>query len=179
LAAAGYPEGSGFPQVILMHAPTDRDAQIALSMAQEWQETLGVEVDLREHSPNLDFPDNASPYIWQAQRCSDYPDAHNWLYEAFHPAEGNQADWLRLNPGDPQVGVYVQEFSELVQAAAEELDPIQRAELYYEAERILVYEIAAIVPIYHPGQIYVTKPYLKRNYPAFGGIEIERWRIEP
>jgi len=182
LAEAGFAGGAGFPQVTLMHNTSEAHARIAQAIQQMWKETLGVEVNIENQewkvylktiSPKT--PVEEMPHVWRLGWCADYPDENNWVHEVFNPTKGSNNPRLRLD--DPQVGQFITEFNDLTIAAGKEPDQAKRAEMYKRAEHLLVYEIAAIAPIYYYTTVNVTKPYLQRHFPALGGIDIENWRI--
>jgi len=116
-----------------------------------WREQLGVAV----HIQNLEWkafmergetdPAPLSLWGWFA----DYPDPDNMLRVLFHSQEGfNPPRWQNVL------------FDGLVEEAAEITDQQRRMQLYAAADRILVAEEAAVVPLgYGRGRILV-KPWV-------------------
>ena len=74
---------------------------------------------------------------------------------------------------DPATARYVA----AVEEAATASDPDARKALYFEAETILCQEQAAVIPLYHKTQKWLTKPYVERTYARF--LNLYRWRILP
>jgi len=70
-------------------------------------------------------------------------------------------------------------FEELVTTAALETDPAKRLEMYAEAEQILVYDDAVMIPIYWYTRVTVTKPYITRTFGVGGHEKFEKWDILP
>jgi oligopeptide transport system substrate-binding protein len=183
LAEAGYPGGEGFPSVTLMHIANDLRTATGRQIQQMWQETLGVEVKIVAQAGNVHL--NAisphttlekMPHIWHLAWMGDFLDEHNWVHTVFNPTVSD--NWTRMQLDDPMVGEYITEFNDLTLAAATEPDPDKRLEMYARAEQLLVYDIAAVIPLFHWSIVNLTKPYLQRSYPSFGGNDVENWRIE-
>ena len=175
LVEAGYPDGEGFPEVVLMHNVAEGHRRIAESIAAMWKEVLGVKVKIKSKEwkeyfrvLSSDTPPEKMPHVWRLGWCHGaVPDANDFLYKVFHSEHGtNYIRWE--NP----------KFDELVEAAAREVDPARRRELYKETEEILCEEEAAIVPIYYYSWAVLTKPRLERTYSPTGGEHIESWRIK-
>jgi oligopeptide transport system substrate-binding protein len=173
LAEAGYPDGKGFPAITLMHVAEAELQPMMQSVQQQWKENLGIDVTLVSQEWNsyvrtlATNPPEAAFQMWAA----DYPDENNWVLEVFHPTKGgNEPRW---SPDDPAA----KRFMEVTEAAAAEVDPAKRKELYSEAEKILCMDEAIIVPLYHSVRMYLTKPYVERLYPVFGGLHIEGWKV--
>ena len=190
LALAGYPGGAGFPTVTLYPPCSPGHDEIGKRNRETWQEVLGVQVDVVDDcgvSTEVPMPariEQFQAHLWGRGWCADYPDENNWVYEVFNPTryQAPPDDLVRdywnlprMRLDDPQVGSFIQEFDELTRAAGREVDPTRRIEMYRRAEQLLVYEIAAIAPIHYYTRVEATRPYLHRDYPAFGGIEIGRW----
>jgi ABC-type transport system substrate-binding protein len=148
-----------------------------------WQETLGVEVSIISQDWNTQISAlsvhtavEKMPHIWHVAWLGDYPDEHNWVHEVFNPTEGVNRTWLQLDY--PMVGEYITEFNDLTLAAAIEPDPDKRLEMHARAEQLVVYDIAAFSPLFHWAVGNLTPPYLQRDYPCFGGDDVENWRLE-
>jgi len=61
-----------------------------------------------------------------------------------------------------------------------ETDLKKRVDLYAQAEKILVYDDAVIIPIYWYTRVTLTKPYVKRTFAASAGDErFEKWEVAP
>ncbi|MCA9914811.1 MAG: hypothetical protein KC496_15770 [Anaerolineae bacterium] len=88
------------------------------------------------------------------------------MFDVFHSSSNNN-----------DTGYSSEEFDSLVEAAAAESDPAARAELYAEAEQLLVYEDAAIIPIYWYSDLEMTKPYVERTYAVDNSEQYETWSV--
>jgi oligopeptide transport system substrate-binding protein len=185
LAEAGYPDGEGLGEIILMHNVSEAHAKIAQAVAAMWKETLGVDVKIETQEWNVyletlqkETPVEDVPHIFRMGWCADYPDENNWVHEVFNTEAG--ANRTRRGCVDPNCQeVQPTEFDELTRQAAVEQDPEKREELYREAERILIEEETAIASIYHYTRITMTKPWILERYnAALGGDPIKDWRID-
>jgi oligopeptide transport system substrate-binding protein len=182
LAEAGYPDCAGFPAVTLMHNTSEGHTRIAQAIQQMWKETLGCDITIENqewavylNTIGPDTPLEEMPHVWRLGWCADYADQNNWIHEVFNPIEG--ANRTRISVDDPQVGEFVQEFSDLTIAAGAEQDQDMRLEMYARAEQLFAYEIAAYIPIYYYTSVSVTKPYLERDFPNIGGTNWYQWKI--
>jgi len=70
-------------------------------------------------------------------------------------------------------------FEQLTREAAVEKDPAKRQDMYAQAEEILVWTDAAIIPIYFYTRNTVTKPYINRTFSLSGHEALEKWSITP
>jgi len=172
LAEAGYPDGKGLPEITLMYNTHEGHKKIAEAIQQMWKTTLGVEVKLanQEWKVYLKTLQTDSPQIWRLGWCQDYPDANNFDKEVFR-TDGHEykaTNWSN------------KKFDDLVDQAGRETDLKKRTELYAQAEKILVYDDAAMIPIYWYTRVTLTKPYVKRTFSVLGGLEhIEKWEVAP
>lgn len=80
---------------------------------------------------------------------ADFNDPSNFLETAYS----------KTNPYPS--GYKDEKFDELIEKAQDEIDPAKRAEILHEAEKILVYDDAAIIPINHSVTNRFSRSYLK------------------
>jgi oligopeptide transport system substrate-binding protein len=171
--------------ITLMFNTSEGHRKIAEAIQQMWKETLGIEVKLvnQEWKVYLTTIKGAdTPQIYRLGWCLDYADANNFIYEVF--ALGGSA-----NPSDDgetaSGGIFWDSSDPLYEAfeakmveAAKELDPAKRVELYAEAEEMLVWEKAAMAPIYWYTRVTLTKPYITRTFASGGHEHFEKWDID-
>ncbi len=168
LAASKYGSADKLPEITLMVNQVEAHVKIAEAIQQMWQEALGVKVNLvtQEWKVYLDTLDSDPPQVWRLGWCYDYPDADNFARGVFRSDSGNNhTRWKNAK------------FDQLVDQAAIETDLDKRRALYVEAEKILVEEDAAIIPIYWYTRVQVTKPYVTRTYSIGGHEHYEKWKI--
>ena len=173
LAEAGYPDGKGFPAITLMSIPA-ADTRLFVEFAQQqWKENLGIEVKWvsQEWNTYLRTLSTDPPQVALQFWAADYPDENDFVLEVFHPTKsGNEPRW---SPDDPAA----KRFMEVTEAAAAEVNPARRKELYFEAEKFLCEDEAVIIPMLHSVWTPLTRPYVERLYPVFGGLHVEKWRV--
>ena len=174
MAEAGYPDGEGI-DLILMHNVSEGHARIAQAIQAMWKEAFpkaNFTIETQEWAVYLktlqkETPLEDMPHVWRLGWCADYPDQNNWVHEVFNANAG--ADRTRAVPS---------KFEELTEEAAVTADVAKRAELYREAEIILVDEEARIAPIYYYTVNILRKPWLKATYQLIGGQHINLWTLD-
>jgi oligopeptide transport system substrate-binding protein len=169
LAASSYGSADALPEITLMHNESAGHARIAEAIQQRWKENLGADVNIatQEWKVYLETLDEDSPQVWRLGWCDDYPDASNFAKDVFRSdSANNNTEWVS------------ERFDELVDQAALETDLEVRKELYAEAEKILVEEDAAIIPIYWYTDVQLTKPYVNRTFGGGGQQAYEKWTMD-
>jgi oligopeptide transport system substrate-binding protein len=121
-----------------------------------WREVLGVEVELRQierkifynAQSRLDYDLSASSWV------GDYNDANTFL-DLFTSTSGNNwTGWKNAR------------YDTLIHKANEQRDLGQRADLFREAEALLIAEEAPIVPLYfYAGFTWFSDQRVKGIYP--------------
>ena len=159
LAAAGFPEGRGFPAVETITFNTDLNLKVLESLQQRWQTELGVTVVLAPKEKNTWIADERrlAYQISLARWIADYADPVAFL-ELFLAGGGNNA-----------TGWADAEYDRLVQDAAAEIDPARRNALFQSAERRLL-AAAPIAPLYHGTRSYLAHPAVRGWEPALLGF---------
>jgi len=139
---------------------------VAERISAQWAEVLGVEVQITAQEFGTYLDQRATFPVWRAGWGSDYPDTHNFLFDVFHStSQNNDTGWSNAD------------FDSLVEEAALLTDPAERQALYTEAEQILVYEDAAIIPLWWASDVELTKPYVERTYSVSGDQRFEKWNV--
>jgi oligopeptide transport system substrate-binding protein len=168
LAASSYGSAEALPEITLMANQVEGHVVIAEAIQQMWNENLGVNVNLvtQEWAVFLDTLDTDPPQVWRLGWCYDYPDASNFARDVFRSDSGNNhTKWVN------------EEYDQIVDQAAFETDEQVRHDLYVEAEKLLVEEEAAIIPIYWYTNMDLTKPYVTRTFGTGGQEAFEKWSI--
>jgi oligopeptide transport system substrate-binding protein len=160
LAQAGFPGGKGFPRLQYMFfsaagGGAKMQGKIAVELQQMWRSHLGVEVELRQierkifysAQSRLDYDLSASSWV------GDYNDANTFL------------DMYVSNSGNNRTGWKSARYDALISAANRQNDLGRRAELFRQAEAILVAEETPIVPVYfYAGFTYFDDRKVKGIY---------------
>jgi oligopeptide transport system substrate-binding protein len=130
--------------------------KIAVELQQMWRKELGVEIGLRQierkifysAQSRLDYDLSASSWV------GDYNDANTFL------------DLYVGNSGNNRTGWKNGRYDQLMSDANREQKLDRRAQLFRQAETILVIEEAPIVPIYfYSGFTYFNDRRVKGIYP--------------
>ncbi|MBI5379693.1 MAG: peptide ABC transporter substrate-binding protein [Nitrospirae bacterium] len=154
MAEAGYPEGKGFPSATL-EISTDPVARlIAEELQAQWKRHLGMQVAIntQEWKVFLKRVQQDPPPLFRLGWGADYPDPDNFMAMFTSGSGNNHTRWLD------------ERFDTLVARAAMEADRRRRQALYDEAQRLLLEETAAIVPIFLSAQNRLVRPEVK-NFP--------------
>lgn len=143
LAEAGYAGGAGFPEVRYSYfsaagGGAKMQGKIAIELRDMWREVLGVTVELRQierkvfysAQSRLDFDMSASSWV------GDYNDANTFL------------DLYLSNSGNNRTGWQNSQYDSLIREANSQTDQAKRAELFKQAEHLLVAEEVPVVPLY-------------------------------
>jgi len=151
--------------------------RIAEAIQQMWADTLGVQVQVvnQEFAVYLETTKGLNtPQIFRAGWCLDYPDANNFDREV---VASNGANNPVAASGKPAGGLMWKndQYEALVAAAAIEPDPAKRLELYAQAEQILVYDDAVMIPLYWYTNLDLTKPNFTRTFSSTGHEAYEKW----
>ena len=164
LTQAGFPGGTGFPDLNLIAVPSN--APVLEQVAAQWESVLGINVNIDYYSPGERFSILSScretpatcaynGYMWGW--AVDYPDAYNFLNDLFHPdGSYNFTQWDNAA------------YRNLLDLAVSELDPTQRILDLQLAQDILVGQDVAIAPLYHIDGALVIRPGIFPYYsPAY------------
>lgn len=137
LAAAGYPNGKGFPRLEIIYNTNEQHRQVAIAIQEMWKKALNIHITLA----NLDwkvFLDRESHLDYQISRggwIADYLDPTNFL-DLFVTGGGNN----RTGWSNAQYDKYIHE-------AALAANQAQRYAIFQKAEKLLMQQVP-IVPIY-------------------------------
>ena len=148
LREAGYPDGKGFPAIVLAYN-TDEDHKIVAEAVQSmWQKNLGVVVKLenQEWKVYLKKLQNDPPHIFRLGWGADYPDPDNFMKLFTANSGNNHTRWKNST------------YDQLLEQAARELDHAKRAKLYDQAQKKLVETDAAIMPFFWTAESTVLNP---------------------
>lgn len=142
----------------------------AVAAIQNWRATLAASITV-EDAPwetYLEQLGQDPPPLFRMGYCGSYPDAHNFLYDAWH--SGSPYNFTKWSSP---------EFDALVSQAARETDVLKRRQLYSRAEKILVEQDAVIIPLVWSQRASLTRPRIERTHAVMEGYDrIEDWRLK-
>ncbi|MDR1802508.1 MAG: peptide ABC transporter substrate-binding protein [Treponema sp.] len=139
LAEAGYPNGQGLPTWEFVYNTGDGQRIIAEYIQQQWRNSLGVNITLRnvEWASYLSFRNTPEMQIARGSWIADYMDPQNFL-DLF--VTGNTAN--RSKYSDPEVDRLINQSMTLP-------DGPERNRLMREAEEIAITRDQAVIPLYY------------------------------
>lgn len=159
----------------LTYNPSPGNQKLAEAALALWRANLGVNVKLVAQEWDAltkSVKSKSAPQIWRFGWCIEYPDAANFLDDVAIP--GGSA-----NPTDGGLNWKNAAYQALVKKAAIEKDALKRVDLYAQAEKILVNDAAALIPIYWYGRGVLTQPWINRTFAFSGRERYERWQVQP
>jgi len=151
IASSRYVSAANLPPIVLTTSGWGGNIPTHLgAIIQDWQENLGVEVQVRQLEPEVfsySLKDEADGLFFSGW-IADYPDPQDFLDVLFHTgAEYNTGHYSNPN------------LDKLLDGAAVEQDEARRLRLYQEAEQILLDE-AACLPLWFGTNYVLIKPYV-------------------
>lgn len=151
LEEAGYPSGKNFPEITLSFNSLEDNQLICEFVQEQWQKNLGIKVYLRnmEWKVYLKELQYSAPQVWRLGWIADYPDPDTFLTVFLSESGNNHTSWKS------------KEYDELVERASLETDEKKRKELCDHAQKLLLEEATAIIPLYFYAQNWLIKPYVK------------------
>jgi oligopeptide transport system substrate-binding protein len=156
LAEAGFPNGEGLPEIKVTYSSSNPANQArAEYTVQIFQTSLGVTLipdpveattlTNLQKSPET-FPQMINGGGW----CADYPDPQNWLSIYWH-TNSNFAQRIGYSNADADA---------LMDQADVETDPAKRADLYAQAQDMIVGDVGRVMRSNNLNT-YMVKPYVK------------------
>lgn len=142
LAEAGYPDGQGFPSIVLLFNPESGHGDVAQAVQDMWKTNLGIDVQLQSQEWKV-FQQTRNNKQFEIARdgwVADYSDPMTFL------------DMLEKKSGQNNSGYANDNYDALVDAAKVETDKATRLDLLHQAEDQLM-EDMPVLPIY-----YYTQP---------------------
>lgn len=143
---------------------------VAVAAIQNWRATLAASITVEDTDWETYLEQLAQdpPPLFRMGYCGQYPDAHNFAYDAWH--SGSPYNYTKWSSAA---------YDQLVSAAARETDVLKRRALYARAEKILVEQDAVIIPLVWTQRASLTRPRVERTYAVMEGYDrIENWRIK-
>lgn len=139
------------PEVTLIYNSSDAHKKIALAITDMWKNNLGVDVktENQEWAVFLENRQSGNYQVARAGWVADYNDPMTFL------------DMWMTNGGNNDIFFANAEYDELIKEAKQTEDLAKRQENFVKAEKILIQDEQALMPIYYYTNVSLTKPYLK------------------
>lgn len=154
LAAAGYPNGEGFPSFHLLFNTQDNHRIIAEAIQQMWKKHLNIDVKLLNQDLKvcLSSRRNHDYDIIRASWIGDYNDPYTFLEVWLSNSSNNHAQWS--NP----------EYDRLVKEGTQASSKEERFAKFQQAEAILLEE-SPVIPVHFYKSVYLKHPSVKSLTP--------------
>jgi oligopeptide transport system substrate-binding protein len=169
LAAAGYPNGTGFPVVQLWSSHQAASTQTELAAYQRYLADIGVQVEVHFAPDWQTFRarlEQGTLPMFRLLWIADLPDPDNVLFPLLHSASSTNRTFYR----NPRV-------DQLLEQARKEPDEAQRIALYREVERIVLHDAPWITQHYSVLE-YLYQPYVQGvEFSWLGNREIPLHKI--
>jgi oligopeptide transport system substrate-binding protein len=159
LAAAGYPNGKGFPAFTLLYNTSNRHKSIAEAIQQMWKKNLGITCTLKveEWGVYLDDRNNLNYQVARAGWIGDYMDPNTFL------------DMWVTGGGNNGTGWSNKSYDALIAKAKATTDPKARMATLHAAEKILMADFP-IIPIYYYTNPVLITQHVKNFYQSTLGF---------
>lgn len=168
---AGYPRGSGLPPIELACVDEEPTLRLAKAVAVRLRSTLGIDVrpvplEAAEHQRQE--RDLAYRHMILSLRGAEVLDPWTFLSAFVSGGSENRTGWRSAW------------YDEIVSQAAVTTDTRARMDLYREAERVLVQDEAAVVPLSFPREEFLLKRRVSGVWPNGLGVHpLGEVAIEP
>jgi oligopeptide transport system substrate-binding protein len=155
IAASSYGSVEALPEIDVTFGDSARNRVRHEWLVAKWKEVFGegLKIKLNPVEPTtytaLTKDVETSPHVFRLGWCADYPDPQNWL----------SVYWKTGGFGE-RIGYSNPDFDALVNAADVELDPAKRADLYAQAQELLV-STAPVAFMYNTKNSYLVKPWVQ------------------
>lgn len=162
--------------VEIVHNSNENHQRIAVAVQQMWKDNLGINALISNQEWAVYLKTIRSldtPQVYRLGWCQDYMDAANFLNDSVSSGGSANPTVDGIPGGKPTGGLmwYNEEYENLVDTAQTLTDTAERLDLYTQAEEILVYEDAAMAPLYWYTRAEMSSPELDRTYSILGGKE--------
>lgn len=152
LAESSYGSVEGLPPITLTFSDTPRNRTRNEWLAAKWKENLGVDIALDPVESTtytaLTKDITTTPQVFILGWCADYPDPQNWL-----------SVYWRTGGFGERIGYSNPDFDALVNEADTTVDPARRAELYAQAQTLLI-DGAPVAFAWNNLNTYLIKPWV-------------------
>lgn len=162
--------------VEIVHNSNENHQRIAVAVQQMWKDNLGINALISNQEWAVYLKTIRSldtPQVYRLGWCQDYMDAANFLNDSVSSGGSANPTVDGIPGAKPTGGLmwYNEEYEKLVDTAQTLTDTAERLDLYAQAENILVYEDAAMAPLYWYTRAEMSSPELDRTYSILGGKE--------
>lgn len=163
MTQAGYPNGSGFPNITLnLNSGGKTQELLAEAMQNELKKNLNIDISIKVLPMNQhqNEYESGKAAFWRIGWVADYPDPENFLnlfYSKNLPDDASENSYINsMRYNNP-------EFDKVFEEAKRESDPVKRMELFAQADQIIM-DDAVVMPVYYDDYLRLLNPQV-RNMP--------------
>jgi oligopeptide transport system substrate-binding protein len=182
LADAGYGPANPVPPVEIWFNGEGNN-KVVFEAIRDMLEQIGIPVRLTDsnwavyrgaldacNQPNraeaAKSPAQCSYNAYRMGWVMDYADPSSMLDVVFNPKSAFQ-----------YTGWQSPEYEQLLTQALAEQDQAKRSELYRQAEKILLNDVVAVVPLQHYDRTVLVKDGVTEEFPPFGAPNLQYWKL--
>ena len=167
LAAAGYPDGQGFPVITYGTSSGTEFEEVAQTILAMWKANLGIDASIEIEDSSAFIAHRGEGYFDVARytMAGTYADPVASL--SLYISDGNANDSNYNNPA----------YDEKLAAARSAVTAEEKYALYHELDQMLLDDMA-VIPLYYPSIKYLIKPEIQGvgvNY--LGMLEFKSARV--
>lgn len=152
IAESSYGSVDKLPPIVDTFADTPRNRIRNEWLVAKWKEVLGVDIELNPVETTtytaLTKDRTTAPQLFILGWCSDFPDPQNWL-----------SVYWKTGAFGERIGYSNPDFDTLVNEADVANDPVKRAELYQQAQNVLI-DSAPGAFMWNNVNSYMVKPWV-------------------
>lgn len=156
LSEAGYPDGKGFPKLVVKYDTDDTTKKYTEAIQQMWKKNLNIDVELKNSEWKV--------HIKELKALSHEIAVAGWTGDYVHPM--TFLELYTSQSGNNYTNWTSKEYDELVLKAQREQDMKKSIEYMHQAEDMLMNDMP-IMPLY-----FSTNPLLMKSY-------VKGWRKSP
>jgi oligopeptide transport system substrate-binding protein len=163
-AEAGYADASKFPTLYFGFNTNENHQRIAENVQAQLKRNLGISVELKNEEWKVYLSTlrvDAYP-IFRMGWIADYADPDNFLGLMLSYSENNRGRWKN------------KQFDSLVEKAVTIASRDERAKLYLEAQKLMLEEDAAAVPVYS----YVSQQMVAKRVKGFPANAMNQYKLK-
>ena len=152
LTKAGYPDGKGFPKLVLLQTDTATNKAVSEFLQSQWKKNLGIDItleftDTKTRSARFNSGDFQ---LVLGGWGEDFPDPENWIVGLYETGGSINKQFCSNK-----------EIDDLIAKAKINQNDEQRRQQYRDVEKLVVTTVCGQAPMYQVGYHRVVKPYVK------------------
>ncbi|MBO8137831.1 MAG: peptide ABC transporter substrate-binding protein [Desulfotomaculum sp.] len=156
LAEAGYPNGEGFPDVVLKYNTSEGHKKLAEAALEMWKKNLGID--------NITLRNEEWAVFVNTRQKGDFQIArHGWLGDYNDPM--TFIDLFTTGNGNNDTQWSSKEYDALVDKIRNTTNEEERMKLLHQAEEMFL-EDAIMIPVFHYTENAMIKPYIKNLHKS-------------